>query len=82
LLGASRIVPVAGLALAPWRLYQVAGRFVGPEPSAPLSIPLRTHDTKPVRRVSRRTPILLEHPAITYLNPMVHFAETIRAVLV
>jgi hypothetical protein len=30
--------PVAGLAVAPWRLHQVAGRVVGPEPSAPLVI--------------------------------------------
>ncbi len=30
--------PVSGLALAPWRLHQVAGRFIGPEPSTPLLI--------------------------------------------
>ncbi len=36
LLGVSPIVPVTGLALAPWRLHQVAGRFIGPEPSTPL----------------------------------------------
>ena len=34
LLGLSRIVPVAGLALAPWGRHQVAGRVVGPDPSA------------------------------------------------
>lgn len=36
LLGVSPIVPVTGLALAPWRPHQVAGRFIGPEPSTPL----------------------------------------------
>lgn len=38
LLGVSPIVPDIGLALAPWRLHQVAGRFIGPVPSAPLLI--------------------------------------------
>ncbi len=35
---ASLIVPVAGLALAPWWRHQVAGRVLGPDPSAPLWI--------------------------------------------
>jgi len=35
LLSLSPIVPVSGL-VAPWRLNQVAGRFIGPDPSAPL----------------------------------------------
>lgn len=30
--------PCSGLAVAPWRLDQVAGRFSGPVPSAPLLI--------------------------------------------
>src|SRR6185436_9256082 len=45
--GLSRIVPASGLALAPWRLDQVAVRVVGPEPSTPLLILWFLNNTGP-----------------------------------
>ncbi len=46
LLDVSPIVPVSGLALAPWRLNQVAGRSVGQFPHATLDIRGKEHNSR------------------------------------